>query len=90
MKEEAEIRKYILENYLFTDDENALGNDESFLAKGIVDSTGMMELIQFIEDRYEIKVNDEEMIPENLDSVNRVVAYVRAKQDGQIGRQTAG
>lgn len=74
------IRSYILENYLFTDDESALGNDDSFLSGGILDSTGMLEVIYFIEDEFQVKVEDNEMIPENLDSVNRIAAFVGRKK----------
>ncbi len=80
MSIEQEVRSYILENYLFTDDDSALSNSDSFLEKGILDSTGILEVIYFIEDEYEIKVADEEMIPENLDSVERLVAYIGRKQ----------
>jgi len=77
---EQEVRGYILENYLFTDDESVLANSDSFLEKGILDSTGILEVIYFIEDEYGVKVEDEEMIPENLDSVERLVAFVQRKQ----------
>jgi len=80
MSIEQEVRSYILENYLFTDEDSALSNSDSFLEKGILDSTGILEVIYFIEDEYEIKVADEEMIPENLDSVERLVAYIGRKQ----------
>jgi acyl carrier protein len=80
MSTEKKVRDYILENYLFTDDESALGNDDSFLEKGILDSTGMLEVIYFLEDEFEVSVADQEMVPENLDSVNRIVAYVERKQ----------
>ena len=74
------IRKYILENLLFTDDESALQDDESFLDGGIIDSTGVMEIILFIEDTFGIKVNDDEMLPANLDSVNNLVEFINRKQ----------
>ncbi|VAW73210.1 Acyl carrier protein [hydrothermal vent metagenome] len=80
MSIEKEVRSYIMENYLFTEDESALSNTDSFLEKGILDSTGILEVIYFIEDEYEIKVADDEMVPENLDSVERLVAYVARKQ----------
>ena len=80
MSIEQEVRSYILENYLFTDEDSALSNSDSFLEKGILDSTGILEVIYFIEDEYEIKVADEEMSPENLDSVERLVAYIGRKQ----------
>ena len=80
MSLEEKIRSYVLENYLFTDDQSALNSNDSFLEKGILDSTGILEVIYFIEDEFDVKVEDDEMIPENLDSVNRIVAYIRKKQ----------
>ncbi len=74
------LRTFILENYLFTDDQAALNNDDSFLEKGILDSTGIMEVIFYIEDAFDIKVTDEEMIPENLDSIDHLHAYISGKQ----------
>lgn len=74
------IRTYILENFLFTDDSNALSLDDSLLENGIVDSTGMMEIIAFLESDLGITVADEEMTPENLDSVNRLAKYVSRKR----------
>ena len=79
MSAEQQIRDYILENYLFTDDQSALVNEDSFLEKGILDSTGILEMIYFIEDEFGVKVEDEEMVPENLDSVNNLVAFVGRK-----------
>ena len=74
------IRRYVLENFLFTDDEAALQDGDSFLAGGIIDSTGVLEIMLFIEDTFDIKVNDDEMLPENLDSVDNLVAFVQRKQ----------
>jgi acyl carrier protein len=76
----AKIRNFILENYLFTSDTAALGVDDSLLGRGIVDSTGMLEIIFFIEEQLGVKVNDEEMIPDNLDSVNKIAAFVQSKR----------
>ena len=73
------IRRFILENYLFTDDVAQLGLDDSLLGRGIVDSTGMLEIILFIEEQLGVKVADTEMVPENLDSVNRIAAFVSSK-----------
>ncbi len=80
MSLEEQIRGYVLENYLFTDDQSALNSADSFLEKGILDSTGILEVIYFIEDEFNVKVEDDEMIPENLDSVNQIVAYIGKKQ----------
>jgi acyl carrier protein len=84
MMEEArgKIRKYILENFMFTDDEAALSNDDSFLEKGIIDSTGMLELIAFIGDGFQVTLEDDELIPDNLDNVNRVAAFIQRKKGG--------
>ncbi len=73
------LRNYILENYLFTDDESALNDGDSFLDKGILDSTGIMELIYFLEDEFKVTVGDDEMVPENLDSVDNIVAFCATK-----------
>ncbi len=75
-----QVRDFILENYLFTDDESALGLEDSLLDRGIVDSTGMLEIIMFIEDELGVTVEDEEMVPENLDSVNRISNFVGRKK----------
>ena len=74
------IQKFILENYLFTSDPSALGSDDSLLGRGIVDSTGMLEIIMFIEEQLGVTVKDEEMVPENLDSVNRIATFVESKR----------
>lgn len=80
MSVENKIRDYILENYLFTDDQSALANEDSFLDKGIIDSTGIMEVIFFLEEEFGIHVEDEEMVPENLDSVTNITSYIQRKQ----------
>lgn len=80
MSNEEALRNYILENYLFTDDQSALSNSDSFMEKGIIDSTGILEVIFFLEDELGVMVEDEEMIPENLDSVDNIVAFVNAKK----------
>ena len=75
-----QIRDFILENYLFTSDTSALGLDDSLLGRGIVDSTGMLEIIFFIEEQLGVKVKDEEMIPDNLDGVNKITNFVQSKR----------
>jgi acyl carrier protein len=82
MSVEQKIRDYILDNYLFTDDQSALTNEDSFLNKGIIDSTGIMEVIFFLEEEFGVQVKDEEMVPENLDSVKNIVSYIERKQAG--------
>ena len=72
------IRIFIVENFLFGK-ANGLGDDSSFLDEGIIDSTGILELVSFLEEQYDIRVEDEELVPENLDSINNVVAYLESK-----------
>lgn len=88
MSVESSVRQFLLGNYLFTDREEALGNDDSLLQKGIVDSTGMMELIYFLEEQFGIRIEDAEMVPENLDSVNNIVAFLDRKRAAPPDAQT--
>lgn len=74
------IRQYILGNLLFTEDESTLQDNDSFLDQGIIDSTGVLEIILFIEETFDIKVNDDEMLPANLDSVDNLTAFINRKQ----------
>jgi acyl carrier protein len=74
-----DMRSFIIDNFLFGDD--ALLKDDSSLVKdGIVDSTGIMELVTFIQDKYLIRVEDEEITPENLDSIAKACLFVEQKQ----------
>ena len=75
-----QVRQYILENFLFSTDTSLLGLDESFLERGLIDSTGMLEVILFLEESFGVKVSDNEMVPENLDSVNRIAAFLERKK----------
>lgn len=83
MSIEQQVRNFILESFLFTNDAAALANDDSFLEKGIIDSTGVLEMIFFLEQEFALKIADKEMIPENLDSVNNIVRFVQSKQTAQ-------
>ena len=76
---ETSIRRYVLEAFLFTEDESQLSNNASFLEEGIVDSTGVLELVMFVEETFGITVKDEEVVPENFDSVERLARYVRLR-----------
>lgn len=81
MSTESVLRTFILENYLFTNDESELSNDDSFLDMGVIDSTGIMELVIFIEEQFDIQVRDEELLPENLDSINKIVKFIDSKKN---------
>ena len=74
-----EIRAFIIDNFLFGAPAHHLSHDDSFLERGIIDSTGILELVQFVEQQYQVRVEDRELIPENLDSISRLVAFVQRK-----------
>lgn len=77
---ELEIRRFVVDNFLFGQDDESLSNSDSFLERGIVDSTGVLELVQFLEQHYEIKIEDEDMVPENLDTIKSVARLIQAKR----------
>jgi acyl carrier protein len=74
------VRAFIFDNFLFDAEDDELGNDDSFLDQGIIDSTGVLELVEWLEDEFDITVDDEELIPENLDSVNSLAAFISRKK----------
>jgi acyl carrier protein len=73
------VRAFIKENYYLPDD-LAFTDDTSLLRQGIVDSTGVLELVSFLERDFEIEVQDLEILPENLDTIARIAAYIHRKQ----------
>jgi acyl carrier protein len=73
------ISKFILDNFLKVDTGKTLLDDTSFLDEGIIDSVGVLELVAFLEETFGFRVEDEELIPENLDSLVKITAYVEAK-----------
>ena len=74
-----QLRDYIVENFLFGDTETEFTDNDSFMEKGIIDSTGILEVITYIEENYEIKIEDDELIPENLDSISNIVNFIDRK-----------
>jgi acyl carrier protein len=74
----SEIRQFIADRFLFGDDKK-LGDDDSLLEAGIIDSNGILELINYLEERYGIKVNDDELMPENLDTIASIAAFLAKK-----------
>jgi acyl carrier protein len=74
-----QVRSYIVDNFLFGAEPQALQDGQSLIDAQIVDSTGFIELVTYLEQTFGISVSDEEMTPENLDSVERIEAYLRMK-----------
>jgi len=73
------VRRFIVENFLFGQDDIPLSDEDSFLEKGLIDSTGVLELVQFLEEGFSMEVADEEMVPENLDSVLKLTHFIASK-----------
>ena len=73
-----QLRTYIIENFLFGDDKE-FDDSVSFLDTGILDSTGILEVIGFLEENFSIKVKDDELVPENLDSIMNLEGYLGRK-----------
>jgi acyl carrier protein len=72
------IRQFVVQNFMFGDGES-LKDDTSFLEAGIIDSTGILELIMFIEETYRIKVEDSELVPANLDNLKNLAEFINRK-----------
>lgn len=84
---EADLRQYVLDKLLFGRTEAEPSGDESFLESGIIDSTGVLELVAFLEEKFQVKVEDEDLIPANLDSINAIVRYVESKCTASVDKR---
>ncbi len=69
-------REFIVANFLFGADSSTLGNDDSFLETGVIDSTGILEVVAWIEDTFGFRVADSDLLPENFDSISRLGNYI--------------
>jgi len=86
-----ELRRFITDSIMYGHNTDFLADDASFLENGVIDSTGVLELINYIETRFGISVDDQELIPENLDSINGLLRFVEKKGGvlQQVGRAGA-
>ena len=73
------LLKDFFKNNFMVELDGSFGDEDSFLENGIIDSTGVLELVQFLEENFNIKVADEELLPENLDSFNNIYKYLKTK-----------
>jgi len=80
MNTNAQIRQFLREYFILDDDLLGPDDDGSFLENGIVDSTGVLELVLFAEETFGIEVDDRDVVPDNFDSVNRLAAYINTKR----------
>ena len=76
---ETDVREFVTDNFLFGRTNVSLDGDDSLLEEGLIDSTGVLELVTFIEDRFDVTVEDDELVPDNLDSINRLITFIEAK-----------
>ena len=76
------IKEFIQKNFLFSEEDKDLGDSVSFLDNGIVDSTGMLEIVEFVEEQFGISIEDDELVPENLDSIKNLTGFVTRKLAG--------
>jgi len=74
------IAEFVLDNLLFGDETRMPAGRQSLLDSGVIDSTGILELIEFLETEFGVHVEDDETVPENLDGIDRIAAYVERKQ----------
>ena len=74
-----DLRQFVRDNFMFGEPCEGFADDDSFIAWGIIDSTAVMELIAFLEQRYAIKLHDQDLIPDNLDSINGLARFVESR-----------
>lgn len=79
MQHRQKIKQYILKNFLFSKDDNAIGDEDSLVRGGILDSTGIYELIMFIEEEFKFTIAPEEMTPDNFDTLVLIDAFINNK-----------
>ncbi len=77
---EQRLRTIVTETFLVGGEYGELGGDDSFIEQGIIDSTGILQLVEFVEQEFGVKIDDEDLIPDNLDSINRLIAFVDKKK----------
>jgi acyl carrier protein len=76
---EQEIREFVIDNFLFGQSDESFSDSDSFLEKGLIDSMGILSLVEFVRGKYLIAIQDEELVPENWDSVQRIARFVQRK-----------
>ncbi len=74
------LREFVVENFLFGQENFEFSDDDSLMGKGIIDSTGVLELVAFIQESFGIQVDDRDLIPENLDSISNVMRFLATKE----------
>lgn len=79
----SQVKEFIVENFLFGEVDSSLGEEDSFLENGIIDSTGILEVVAWSEETFNIKVSDMDLLPENFDSVRRLTDFIKRCVEAQ-------
>lgn len=82
-----DVRAFIVENFLFGDATQAPADDASLIENDVIDSTGVLELVAFIEERFGVVMADADIVPANLDSLDRIAAFVTAKSPSSVAAE---
>lgn len=77
---QAQVKAFVVDRFLYGQGGDKLGNADSFLQRNLMDSTGVLELVAWLEETYKISVADQELIPDNLDSIDKIAAFVGKKK----------
>lgn len=86
---EQEVRQFVIDNFVFDNATRSFSNNDSFFDNGLVDSMGVLTLVEFVRDKYGIEAQDDELLPDNWDSVSRIANFVRAKSLPAIASQSS-
>jgi acyl carrier protein len=81
----AHLRDYIVDTFLFGEGGDTLADDTSLIEAGIIDSTGVLEVVAMLQERFEVEIDDEELVPDNFDSLDKIAAFVERKRSATGG-----
>lgn len=87
---ETEVRAFVVQNFLFGEDGDGLKAHESLLERGIIDSTGILELVGFVQEKFSLRIEDHEIVPANLDSIEKIVRFIELKTGDAGAQDTSG
>jgi acyl carrier protein len=80
---ESAVREFLATNFFLADDPADLSGSDSLIEAGLIDSTGVLELVGFLEERFDVRITNEELLPDNLDSIDNIVRFVERKRAAQ-------
>lgn len=80
MDVKGKVKDFVVNNFLMGADSQKIQDDTSFLEEGVIDSTGILELVEFIQDTFSFRIEDEELMPDNLDSLNNIEKFINSKK----------